>query len=69
MTAFGREHFEAYLARSRSIPTMLRPAFLPADLSASYLRRIERAGVANIDRSVEIGPLRRSFAYWRAMRR
>lgn len=67
MSAFAREHFAAYRVASASLPASLRPAFLPAELTPAYLDRIEAGGERG--GSVLIGPFRRSWTYWRAMRR
>lgn len=69
MIAFTRQHFAAYRAASASLPDLLRPAFLPAELTPLYLDRIESAGSAADGLSISIGPFRRSWTYWRAMRR
>ncbi|WP_102958263.1 phytoene/squalene synthase family protein [Mangrovicella endophytica] len=69
MTAFAREHFEAYRVRRASIPASLRAAFLPAALTGAYLDRIERAGATNLEQPAPLGPLRRAAVLWRAMRR
>jgi len=68
MVAFGREHDRAWRRNLTDISRALRPAFLPAALAASYLDRIEQAGIATLDKRVEIGPLRKTFLYWRTMR-
>lgn len=68
MLAFGREHFAAYRAARRTVPSSLRAAFLPADLAAPYFSRIARAGLSALSRPVELGPLARSYTLWRAMR-
>ncbi len=68
MVAFGRDHDRAWRRNLTDIPRALRPAFLPAALAASYLDRIEQAGIATLDESVEIGPLRKTVVNWRTMR-
>ncbi|KQT48910.1 phytoene synthase [Aureimonas sp. Leaf454] len=71
MAAFAREHQSAYRAAASGLPASLRPAFLPAELTSAYLDRLEAqgAGVATAERPVAMGPFRRSWLYWRAMRR
>ncbi len=68
MLALGREHDRAWRRDLTDIPRALRPAFLPAALATSYLDRIEQAGIATLDKRVEIGPLRKTFLCWRTMR-
>ncbi|MEX6507750.1 phytoene/squalene synthase family protein [Jiella sp. M17.18] len=69
MSAFAREHARQAAALFRDVPATVRPAFLPALLAAPYLDRIDKAGSGVFDRPVDIGPLRKSFTYWRSMRR
>lgn len=68
MVAFGRDHDRAWRQDLADMPRAVRPAFLPAALAASYLDRIEQAGLATLDKPVEIGSLRKTFLCWRTMR-
>ncbi|MCB8836686.1 phytoene/squalene synthase family protein [Aurantimonas sp. VKM B-3413] len=68
MVAFGREHAKAAHEHYAAVPASVRPAFLPALLAVPYLDRIERAGSDIFNRPVEIGPLSKSYRYWRSMR-
>ncbi|HEY9056246.1 MAG TPA: phytoene/squalene synthase family protein [Aurantimonas sp.] len=68
MVAFGRDHDRAWRQDLADMPRAVRPAFLPAALAASYLDRIEQAGLAALDTPVGIGPLRKTFLCWRTMR-
>lgn len=69
MAAFSREHLARYRERRATIPAGLRPSFLPAEMTGTYLDRIESGGLAEIDAPATVNPLRRSWTYWRAMRR
>ncbi|NDV85110.1 squalene/phytoene synthase family protein [Aurantimonas aggregata] len=69
MVALGREHIAAFQSHAAGMPLALRPAFLPAILAARYLDRIEAAGPGALERPVQIAALRKSFDYWRWMRR
>ncbi|KQT60517.1 MULTISPECIES: phytoene/squalene synthase family protein [unclassified Aureimonas] len=69
MVAYARGHVAAYRAASAALPATLRPAFLPAELTPIYLDRIEARGAGDENASAAIGPFRRSWTYWRAMRR
>ena len=68
MTAFGRDHARRFQAGFAALPRPLRPAFLPATLALLYLSAIEARGSEIIDRPVIVGPMRKSFHYWRMMR-
>ncbi|GGD22600.1 phytoene/squalene synthase family protein [Aureimonas glaciei] len=68
MTAFAKDHLDRYRAHRAGVPASLRAAFLPADLTATHLKRIVTSGRAAIETPRPIGPLRRSFSLWRAMR-
>lgn len=69
MVAFGREHLAAFERHAAAIPRAVRPAFLPAVLAGRYLDRVEASGASVLDSPADIAPLRKSFAYWRWMRR
>ncbi|UIJ73596.1 phytoene/squalene synthase family protein [Aurantimonas sp. HBX-1] len=69
MLAYGRDHLAAFQRHAGTLPLAIRPAFLPATLAGLYLDRIEAAGASVLERPVEIAALRKSFAYWRWMRR
>lgn len=68
MTAFAQDHLGRYRAHRTGVPAGLRAAFLPADMTATYLARIATSGRAAIETPQPVGPLRRSFLLWRAMR-
>jgi phytoene synthase len=68
MTAFAKDHLDRYRVHRAAVPPSLRAAFLPADMTATYLKRIAASGRAAIDTPRPVGPLRRSFSLWRAMR-
>ena len=66
--AYGREHLRVFRQGFETIPRVLRPAFLPAMLCAIYLDRIEAGRLETFDAIPDVGPLRRSWSYWRGMR-
>ncbi|BDA84357.1 phytoene synthase [Aureimonas sp. SA4125] len=68
MAAFARDHLGRYRMHRETVPRSLRAAFLPADMTQTYLRPIEAAGRAAIEQPPRIGPFRRTFTLWRAMR-
>ena len=68
MLAFARDHLDRYGAQRASLPKSVRAAFLPAEMTALYLDRIAARGLAEIETPTRIGPFRRTFTYWRAMR-
>ncbi len=68
MIAFGREHVAAFRKAFDAVPKSVRAAFLPARLAAPTLDAAVKAGTAILDRPIEIGPLRKTFRYWRTMR-
>ncbi|KQT82560.1 phytoene/squalene synthase family protein [Aurantimonas sp. Leaf443] len=68
MVAFGREHWKQAQALHGAIPASVRGAFLPAALSGTVFDRVERDGVGTIEAPLRVGPLRRSYRYWRWMR-
>lgn len=69
MAAFAREHFSQYRAARVGLPASLRAAFLPAEMTGVYLRRLEAGGLSEMTQPSRVGPFRRSWTYWRAMRR
>ena len=68
MVAFGREHVAAFRRAFDVVPKPVRPAFMPACLAWPTLDAVAKAGLGVLDRPVAIGPLRKSFLYWRIMR-
>ncbi len=68
MIALGREHVSAFESRVRSLPSSLRPSYLPAATAAAWLNAVERAGDDAFHRSITLSPLRQSsIAFRRAM--
>ncbi|MFD2235881.1 phytoene/squalene synthase family protein [Aureimonas populi] len=68
MAALGREHMAAAGRAWESIPRSIRPAFLPGRLAAARME----AAMSALQRGTALaptGPIRRSWAYWRAMRK
>ena len=68
MAAFARDHFDRYRSHRGAVPQSVRAAFLPADMTATYLADIQRGGRSAIETPRRIGPLRRTFTLWRSMR-
>lgn len=68
MTALGREHLASFERLAPSIPSSLRPAFLPIAGLGAWFSALERAGEDLFDRPIKPSPLRMSTAvFWRAM--
>ncbi|MGY6709777.1 MAG: phytoene/squalene synthase family protein [Rhizobiaceae bacterium] len=63
--ALGQEHAQAFRRQARSMPAILRPAFLPVATAPVYLDRIAARPAELLDRPVDISPLRR---HWRMFR-
>lgn len=69
MIALAEEHFAKFEADAKALPVVLRPAYLPARLTSTYLKQLK---FKNFDASVaiaEISPLRRQWAMFRASTR
>lgn len=60
--ALGREHAEAFRKQARSMPAILRPAFLPVATAPAYLDKVAARPAEVLDRPMDISPLRR---HWR----
>lgn len=63
--SLGREHAEAFRQEARTLPAILRPAFLPVATAPAYLDKIAACPGDVLDRPVDISPLRR---HWRLFR-
>ena len=68
LIAFGRDHDRRWKERFSVVPKSLRPAFLPATLSAGIFDAAEKAGLDAFSQPVKLNPLRKTWRYWRAMR-
>lgn len=68
MVAFGRQHVVAFRSALDFVPKEVRAAFLPASLVAPTLDAAARLGAPILDRPIEIGPIAKTFRYWRMMR-
>ncbi|MCK5933142.1 MAG: phytoene/squalene synthase family protein [Fulvimarina manganoxydans] len=68
LIAFGRDHDTRWRERVAAVPKALRPAFLPATLSSGIFQAAEKVGIGAFSEPITIGPLRKSWRYWRAMR-
>ncbi|RFC66359.1 squalene/phytoene synthase family protein [Fulvimarina endophytica] len=66
--AFGREHDARWRAHLADLPKPLRAAFLPASLASSYIDAAEKLGPGLRNGPVEIGPVGKTWRYWRTMR-
>ncbi len=68
MVAFGREHVAAFRRAIDDVPKGVRAAFLPAAVAAPIFDAAARLGPSILDRPIEIGPIAKTFCYWRMMR-
>ena len=68
MVAFGREHADKARRHLAGVPRPVRAAFLPAQLAAPYLDRIERSGAQVLRHPPDVSAPRKAFLYWRSMR-
>ena len=59
MIALGRDHMARFKAEAKTMPTELRPAFLPAALAPAYLDATSKRGGAAMDEVADISALRR----------
>lgn len=65
----GNEHATLFAAKARKMPSVLRPAFLPAALAVPYLKAASKAGSDIMRESADISALRRhGTLLWRAAR-
>ncbi|KAA0971252.1 phytoene/squalene synthase family protein [Aureimonas fodinaquatilis] len=67
IAAYASEHLRQVEAQLPSLASKIRPAILPALCCRTLLNRIVAGGGTQVTQG--IGPVRRSWLYWRAMRR
>ena len=65
MIALGRHHVARFEEGARVLPASLRPAFLPAGLSKTYLGRLEAKGEAALNEVVTLAQWRRHWLMFR----
>lgn len=65
MTALAREHLTAFRQGAKTLPTSLRPAYLPVALAEAYLQRIESGAIDPMEESAAVSPLRRHWVVLR----
>jgi 15-cis-phytoene synthase len=65
LVALGQEHAGSFAAGAGTIPSSLRPAFLPAALAPAYLARVEAMGADALQRATDISPVRRHWILFR----
>ena len=68
MVSFGREHAAAFRQAMNAVPREVRAAFLPATLAFPTFDAAARLGPSVLDLPIEIGPIAKTFRYWRMMR-
>ncbi len=61
MVALGREHAAAFEREAARLPPTLRPAFLPAALSTTWLDRVTRRGFDALNEVATLSPVRRHW--------
>ena len=66
MVALGRDHFVRFETEAKGMPPGLRPAFLPAALSAPYFDRITAKSFDPLSQNADISVIRR---HWTLLRR
>ncbi len=66
MIALAEDHLAKFEAAAKSLPATLRPAYLPATLARTYLKKLKANGSNAADEVAEISPLRRQWAMFRA---
>ncbi len=68
LCAYARQHLAAVRSQLAAVPRAARPAFLPVFACAPTLDAVEGARGAIGAAERPIGPFRRTWLYWRAMR-
>jgi phytoene synthase len=69
LCALARERLGAARRAAESADPALLPAFLPAAMVETYLRRLEQEGGDPLTPVADVSPLRRQWVLWRAARR
>lgn len=66
MIALGEDHFATFETGAKGLAATLRPAYLPARLTPTYLKRLKASDFNAAVEIAEISPLRRQWAMFRA---
>lgn len=66
MIALCEDHLAKFEAAAGILPVTLRPAYLPAALTRTYLKKLRANGANAADKIANISPLRRQWAMFRA---
>jgi phytoene synthase len=69
MIALAEDHLGKFEAAAGSLPGILRPAYLPAALTRTYLKKLKKTGFNAANEVADISPLRRQWAMFRASTR
>ncbi len=66
MIALAEDHFAKFEAAAKTLPATLRPAYLPARLTRTYLKKLKADGADAANEMANISPIRRQWAMFRA---
>ena len=66
MIALAEDHFAKFEAAAKTLPVTLRPAYLPARLTRTYLKKLKADGTDAANEMANISPIRRQWAMFRA---
>ncbi|WP_457301379.1 phytoene/squalene synthase family protein [Phyllobacterium sp. P5_D12] len=69
MIALAGDHFAKFENAVKTLPVTLRPAYLPAAITPTYLKKLKASGVNAATEIADISPLRRQWAMFRASTR
>lgn len=69
MAALAAEHLARFAALAATLPSALRPAFLPLAPTGAYLRRITALGARALTEAADISMLKRHWLIYRAANR
>lgn len=66
MIALAEDHLAKFEATASTLPVTLRPAYLPARLTRTYLKKLKAVGADAANQTATISPLRRQWAMFGA---
>ncbi len=66
MIALADDHLAKFEAAAKTLPGTLRPAYLPARLTRTYLKKLQADGADAANEMANISPIRRQWAMFRA---
>ncbi len=69
MIALAGEHFAKFETAAKTLPATLRPAYVPAAITRTYLEKLKASGFNAANEVADISPLRRQWAMFRASTR